>query len=1057
MSSSGGSEECQNMPRVAAAPNVTSMTDASETPAKKMPRITSRAELNQTLDAVTEGERDHLKLIGKVNERMRKVGLTMPGVEVRWNNLLVELEPPRRPITNALRTAAAALTGRSSSSSPAAAKSPAAAGSAAAPPKRPVILDAGSGCLPPGRMCLLLGPPGAGRSTLLKALAGQLVPPAHRRSATPSAAASCMAGGGAAAGDSKPLRAGRLLVHGSVSYNGLPADGSAFEVSRAASYVAQTEVHLPELTVAETLTFAAECQGQGMGERLRALILEREAAAGISPDDPELEVLMALVKHPLASSAIVELYARMLGIDHVMDTLVGDEMLKGISGGQKRRVTIGEMAVGMSHVMLLDEITNGLDAAAALSIVRALRNMCEHANVTLLTTLLQPSPDVVDCFHDVMLLSAGRVVYHGAKEGLLPLFGSMGLAPLPGQSLADFLQEVVASPADQERYRVPPPPSLPPPMWSGRKWVSPKKMRRVFEASEQGRAMAGRLADPPYNHPLQELVLRKDPYGIGTTRMWPTVLGREVTLALRNKAFFAAGLFQVLLTGFLLSTAFVQLKHNSSNDANLLMSVMFFSLMTLFMTGFNFAPIYCYRLNVFYKQRNQRFFSPTSYAVATVLCRLPEVVVQAVSYSLMVYFSCGFAMDAGRFFLFLLNMLLAGFNSVTTFTLLAAVMRNESATQGLGAVFMMVSTLMSGFPIAPGFIPGWWIWVYWIAPMAWNFRSLVVTEMSSPQWAPADPDNPDGPTIGIAALAMRGIPTDFKWVWAGLGTVAGISLLQIGMQVLALTYLGPLHSRGGGPEYEHDDDDPNDPLHRNSRTLDQYGNGNGNVSHNKALPAAAAAAAGSGAPAAGRSWGSNNGGQEVGTAASAAADGGDGGDAVLSYTPSYTSRAGGGGGAAAPGPPVLNDLAAELMDLDSTAAWSAPAPAPTAAALGANGAAAAISGNGSLRARPPSPPRSSGVELSTASRNGAANGAVAVTVNGGGGAAAATAAWDVAGGGGAAAAAAAAAADGGQVLAFRPVVMAFRDVCYFVRPNGDKKELQLLDRVSGVFRPGVLT
>ncbi|GIM17308.1 hypothetical protein Vretimale_19846, partial [Volvox reticuliferus] len=104
--------------------------------------------------------------------------------------------------------------------------------------------------------------------------------------------------------------------------------------------------------------------------------------------------------------------------------------------------------------------------------------------------------------------------------------------------------------------------------------------------------------------------------------------------------------------------------------------------------------IYCNRLPVYYKQRDHRFYSPAAYAVASVVMRLPEVVVQSVSYSVMVYFSVGFTMEGGRFLLFLLNMLLAGLNSVTTFTLLSSVMRNESATQGIGAVFLMVSTLV---------------------------------------------------------------------------------------------------------------------------------------------------------------------------------------------------------------------------------------------------------------------------------------------------------------------------------------------------------------------------
>ncbi len=117
------------------------------------------------------------------------------------------------------------------------------------------ILDAGSGVLRPGRMVLLLGPPGAGRTTLLKALVGQLLPPPAHRSRPPST----KDGSGAA-------RHG-LRMYGSVHYNGMDMYGGEFEVARAATYVGQTESHLAELTVGETLTFAAECMGPSIAKR----------------------------------------------------------------------------------------------------------------------------------------------------------------------------------------------------------------------------------------------------------------------------------------------------------------------------------------------------------------------------------------------------------------------------------------------------------------------------------------------------------------------------------------------------------------------------------------------------------------------------------------------------------------------------------------------------------------------------------------------------------------------------------------------------------------------
>lgn len=122
-------------------------------------------------------------------------------------------------------------------------------------PKRPRahrILDAGSGVLAPGRMVLVLGPPGAGRTTLLRALAGQLVPPPGDRAAPRSVRG---------AEGSRGVGRSGLRVYGSVQYNGMDIHGGQFEVARTATFVGQTENHLAEMTVDETLTFAARCQG----------------------------------------------------------------------------------------------------------------------------------------------------------------------------------------------------------------------------------------------------------------------------------------------------------------------------------------------------------------------------------------------------------------------------------------------------------------------------------------------------------------------------------------------------------------------------------------------------------------------------------------------------------------------------------------------------------------------------------------------------------------------------------------------------------------------------
>ncbi|KAG2491493.1 hypothetical protein HYH03_010072 [Edaphochlamys debaryana] len=907
---------------------------------KLKPALPSRQDIANAIDAVTEGERDQRLVITKIADRLKRVGLTTPGIEVRWSNLKVDVPTPAPK-----RGKGAPPVSASSSS-----------GLCKTPP-RTTILDAGSGLLTPGRMTLLLGPPGSGRSLLLRALAGQLLAQNPFDPRLGREKDKAYRGG-----------AGGLHLYGEVYYNGVPTSGKDLQIPRTATYISQTENHLAELTVRETLEFAAACQGTGMLRDLYKEMTKREKEAGMEPDDVELDKLMSLTqaKGPHAARAIVENMARLLAIDHVMDTFVGNDMLKGISGGQKRRVTYGEMAVGMQRVLMADEITNGLDAASALAIAKALRNVTKIMNTTFLISLLQPSPELVACFDDVILMAAGIIVYHGPVEALQPFLGSLGLQPAPEQNLADFVQEVVASPADQSRYRTQ---ALP---VGCNAWISPRRMRQAFLQSSVGKAAQEALAAPPYTHPLQDLVITRQPFGVSRTYMFTLALGREVILLKRNMDFSNAGLGQILFTAFLVSTAFVNLSHDSANDANLFLGVCFFSIMSIFMVGFNFAPIFVSRLAVFYKQRDHRFLTPSAFMASCIIMRLPDLFIQSVGYCIMVYFSVGFTLDAGRFFLFWSLIFAAGLNSIITFQLLGSICRQATITQGLGAVYLMINVIISGLPIAPTSIPPWWIWFYWISPMAWIFRAMAANELGSPAWAPASPA-PGAPTIGQAVLELRGIKGEEGWVYGGLGYAIGFSVIQLFFLAICLAFLGPLSNKT--PGYGDDDEEGR------ARSI-QFAH----------LPE-----------------------MLDGVESQGGASGDGDGDGEGQANPAYQGKA-----AAAPAAGAVAIVAA------AGAVPVVEAPAATAAVPGSGPVAEATEGDREEAAavismRPTS--------ADAADLDGKGEG------------------------------------EEGRELPFTHVTFAFKNISYFV-PNPQHKkgkadsgppELQLLNHVSGVFRPGVLT
>jgi ABC-type multidrug transport system ATPase subunit len=172
-------------------------------------------------------------------------------------------------------------------------------------------------------------------------------------------------------------------------------------------------------------------------------LARREKAANIKPD-PDLDVYMKAISVGGQETNIITDYVlKILGLDICADTIVGNEMLRGISGGQRKRVTTGEMIVGPARAMFMDEISTGLDSSTTFQIVKSLGQITSILGGTTVISLLQPAPETYNLFDDIILLSDGHIVYQGPREHVLEFFESMGFKCPDRKGVADFLQEVI--------------------------------------------------------------------------------------------------------------------------------------------------------------------------------------------------------------------------------------------------------------------------------------------------------------------------------------------------------------------------------------------------------------------------------------------------------------------------------------------------------------------------------------------------------------------------------------------------------------------------------------
>ena len=197
-----------------------------------------------------------------------------------------------------------------------------------------------------------------------------------------------------------------VTVEGELAVNG----HAAHLAYGKAAYVAQDDLLMGTLTVRETLTYAARIRVPGLSSAQRKELVD-------------------------------DLLAE-LGMTKAADTFIGDWSLRGISGGQKRRVSIGVELVARPSILFLDEPTSGLDSAAAYFVMAAIRRLATRGK-TVLTVIHQPPSEVFELFSTLLLLSEGRTVYFGAAGHAVELFRSAGLSPPPGQAHSDFFLHAI--------------------------------------------------------------------------------------------------------------------------------------------------------------------------------------------------------------------------------------------------------------------------------------------------------------------------------------------------------------------------------------------------------------------------------------------------------------------------------------------------------------------------------------------------------------------------------------------------------------------------------------
>ncbi|KAM1175707.1 hypothetical protein ACFX19_028669 [Malus domestica] len=687
-------------------------------------------------------EQDNEKFLQRLRDRTNRVGIEIPKVEVRFEHLSVEGDAyvGTRALPTLLNSSMNAIEGILGLIK-------------LFPSKKRVvkILRDVSGIVKPSRMTLLLGPPGSGKTTFLQALAGRT---------------------------DKDLR-----VSGRITYCG--HEFSEFFPQRTCAYISQHDLHNGEMTVRETLDFSGRCLGVGTRYELLAELSRREKESGITPD-PEIDTFMkATALAGQETSLFTDYILKLLGLDICADILVGDEMRRGISGGQKKRLTTGEMLVGPAKVFFMDEISTGLDSSTTFEIIQFMRQMVHTMDITMTISLLQPAPETFDLFDDIILLSDGQIVYQGPRENALEFFESVGFKCPERKGVADFLQEVISG-KDQEQY------------WfrqnENYRYISASEFSDYFKSYHIGQNLSEELRIPYDRSKTHAAALVKKKYGISNWELFNACFAREWLLMKRNSALYIFKTSQLTIMSIIAMTIFLrtEMKHGRLQDGGKFYGALFFSLINVMFNGMTELAMTIFRLPVFFKQRDALLHPAWAFSLPIWVLRIPVSLIESGLWIILTYYTIGFAPAASRFFRQLLALFSVHQMALSLFRFIAALGRTQIVASTLGTFTLLLVFVLGGFIVAKDDIEPWMIWGYYISPMMYGQNAIAINEFLDERWSAPniDPRIPE-PTVGKALLKARGMFTEEYWYWICIGALLGFSLLFNILFIAALTFLNP--------------------------------------------------------------------------------------------------------------------------------------------------------------------------------------------------------------------------------------------------------------------------
>ncbi|PIA50432.1 hypothetical protein AQUCO_01300877v1 [Aquilegia coerulea] len=484
---------------------------------------------------------------------------------------------------------------------------------------------------------------------------------------------------------------GRLngKVSGKITYNGQPFSST---VKKQIGFVAQNDVLYPHLTVTETLVFTALL-------RLPDTLTRDEK-----------------VEH--AEHVIHE-----LGLNGCRNSMIGGPLFRGISGGEKKRVSIGQEMLVNPSLLLLDEPTSGLDSTTAQRILTTIKRLAGGGR-TVVITIHQPSSRLYHMFDKVVLISEGCPIYHGPASTALDYFCSIGFSSSVSVNPADLLLDLANGI----------PPNNRPLNDEGEAQISTEEEQKLVRKaliSAYDKNIAARLKDELCCLNVNVYGYGRDPSiktNRGKSEQWGTSWWQQFKVLLRRglkerryEAFNRLRIFQVISVAVLAGLLWWHLPASHIQDRVALL--FFFSVFWGFFPLYNAVFTFPQERSMLIKERSSGMYRLSSYFLARTVGDLPMELALPTAFVIIIYWMTGLKPDPITFILSLFVVLYSVLVSQSLGLAFGALLMDVKQATTLASVTTLVFLMAGGYYIQQ--IPPFIVWLKYLSYSFYCYKLLL--------------------------------------------------------------------------------------------------------------------------------------------------------------------------------------------------------------------------------------------------------------------------------------------------------------------------------------------